>query len=76
MSKKVQKLEEIGFFDEDKKYVKMDAYSSFEILVDSLKERYGLIGINEYSAIMSLRDIIYEQNKQINRLKENINGRI
>ena len=74
MSKKVQKLEEIGFFDENKKYVKMDAYSSFEILVDSLKDRYGLIGINEYSAIMSLRDIIYEQNKQINRLKENING--
>ena len=70
MSKKVQKLEEIGFFDEDKKYVKMDAYSSFEILVDSLKDRYGLVGINEYSAIMSLRDIIYEHNKQIKRLKE------
>lgn len=74
MSKKVQKLEEIGFFDEDKKYVKMDAYSSFEILVDSLKDRYGLIGINEYSAIMSLRDIIYEQNKRIKRLEENYNG--
>ena len=72
MSKKVQKLEEIGFFDEDKKYVKMDAYSSFEILVDSLKDKYGLVGIDEYSAIMSLRDIIYEQNKQINRMKEKI----
>jgi len=74
MSQKVHKLEEIGFFDNDKKYVKLDAYSSLEILVNSLKDKHGMIDINEYSAIMSLRDIIYEQNKQINRLKENING--
>ena len=74
MSKKVHKLEEIGFFDNEKKYVRMDAYSSLEILANSLQDKNGMIGINEYSAIMSLRDIIYEQNKQINRLKENING--
>lgn len=74
MSKKVQKLEEIGFFDNEKKYIKMDAYSSLEILANSLQDKHGMIDINEYSAIMSLRDIIYEQNKKIKRLEENING--
>lgn len=74
MSKKVRKLEEIGFFDKDKKYIKMDAYFSLAILVNSLQDKHGMIDINEYSAIMSIRDIIYEQNKQINKLKENING--
>ena len=74
MSKKVKKLEEIGFFDKDKKYIKMDAYSSLEILVNSLQDKHGMIDINEYSAIMSLRDIIYEQNKKIKRLEENYNG--
>lgn len=70
MPKKVRKLEEIGFFDDEKKYVRMDAYSSLEILANSLQDKHGMIDINEYSAIMSLRDIIYEQNKQIRRLKE------
>lgn len=74
MSKKVRKLEEIGFFDEDKKYIKMDAYSSLEILANSLQDKHGMIDINEYSAIMSLRDIIYEQNKKIKRLEEKLNG--
>lgn len=74
MSKKVHKLEEIGFFDNEKKYVRMDAYSSLEILANSLQDKNGMIGINEYSAIMSLRDIIYEQNKKIKRLEENCNG--
>ena len=70
MSRKVRKLEEIGFFDDEKKYIRMDAYSSLEILANSLQDKHGMIDINEYSAIMSLRDIIYEQNKQIKRLKE------
>lgn len=74
MAKKVRKLEEIGFFDEDKKYIKMDAYFSLAILVNSLQDKHGMIDINEYSAIMSLRDIIYEQNKKIKRLEENCNG--
>ncbi len=74
MAKKVKKLEEIGFFDEDKKYIKMDACFSLAILVNSLQDKHGMIDINEYSAIMSLRDIIYEQNKKIKRLEEKVNG--
>lgn len=74
MSKKVRKLEEIGFFDDEKKYIRMDAYSSLEILANSLQDKHGMIDINEYSAIMSLRDIIYEQNKKIKRLEDNYNG--
>jgi len=72
MSKKVRRLEDLGFFDNNKDYLKFDAFTSLEILIEDLRDKYDTLDINQYSAIMSLRDIIYEQNKKIKRLEEDI----
>lgn len=74
MSNKVRRLEDISFFTNNRDYIRYDAKTSLEILTNSIKDKYNTVDINEYSAIMSLRDIIYEQAKRIKNLEESVNG--
>ncbi len=74
MPNKVRRLEDISFFTNNRDYVRYDAKTSLKILINSIKDKYNTVDINEYSAIMSLRDIIYEQAKRIKNLEELVNG--
>ena len=74
MSNKARRLEDISFFTGKKNYVRYDAKTSLEVLTNSIKDKYNTVDVNEYSAIMSLRDIIYEQAKRIKNLEESVHG--